>query len=105
LSAPTQAQEGVDGSADSLDRNDRALLLSVLKTRLPDPQYARFRGLARPRPGVYCGEVSTRGQDGEYSEFARFAVETKIRQVTIVPTADPARAATILRMIDDRCRR
>jgi hypothetical protein len=30
LIAPAQAQEVVDGSADSLDRNDRALLLSVL---------------------------------------------------------------------------
>jgi hypothetical protein len=103
LTAPAQAQEVVDGSADSLDRNDRALLLSVLKNRLPDPQSARLRGLVQPKPGVYCGEVSTRGRDGEYGEFTRFVVETKIRQVTVASTTDPTRIAMILRMIADRC--
>jgi hypothetical protein len=103
LSAPAHAQEVVDGSADSLDRNDRALLLSVLKSRLPDPQSARLRGLVQPKPGVYCGEVSTKGREGEYHEFSRFVVETKIRQATIAPTSDPTRIAMILRMIADRC--
>ena len=104
LGAPAQAQEVVDGSADRLDRSDRALLLSVLKNRLPDPQSARLRGLVQPKPGVYCGEVSTKGSDGEYREFTRFVVETKIRQATIAPTTDPTRVAMILRMIEDRCR-
>jgi hypothetical protein len=48
--------------------------------------------------------VSTKGRDGEYREFSRFVVETKIRQATITPTTDPTRVAMILRMIDDRCR-
>ncbi len=104
LIAQAQAQTVVDGSDRSLDPNDRALLLSVLKSRLPDPQSAQVRSIVQGRPGVYCGEVSTRGRDGELGEFTRFVVETKIRQVTVTPTTDPARIAMILRMVQERCR-
>jgi hypothetical protein len=62
------------------------------------------RSIVQTKPGVYCGEVSTKGRDGEYQEFTRFVVETKIRQTTIAPTADPTRLTMILRMIEDRCR-
>jgi hypothetical protein len=46
--------------------------------------------------------VSTKGRDGDYGEFTRFVVETKIRQATVAPTTDPTRIAMILRMIADR---
>jgi hypothetical protein len=102
--APVQAQTVVDGSDKSLASTDLALLLSVLKSKLPAPRSAQVRGIVEAKPGVYCGEVSTRGRDGKYGEFARFAVETKIRQATVTPTTDPARVVMILRMIDDLCR-
>ncbi len=104
LADPAQSQVVVDGSDRAFDSSDRALLLSVLKSKLRDPKTARVRGIVQTKPGVYCGEVSTRGRDGEYGDFTRFVVETKIRQATITPTSDPARAAMILRMIEDRCR-
>ncbi len=104
IATPAQSQVVVDGSDSSFDTSDRALLLSVLKSKLRDPKTARVRGIVQTKPGVYCGEVSTRGRDGEYGDFTRFVVETKIRQATIIPTSDPARAAMILRMIEDRCR-
>jgi hypothetical protein len=56
------------------------------------------------QPGVYCGEVSTRGEGGEYGPFTRFVVETKVRNATIAPANDPARGAILTRMIDARCR-
>ena len=101
---PAPSQTVVDASDRSFDSSERALLLSVLKRRLPDPASALVRGIVQVKPGVYCGEVSTKGRDGEYREFSRFVVETKIRQATITPTADPTRVAMILRMIEDRCR-
>ena len=102
--APAPAQTVVDASDRSFDTSERALLLSVLKRRLPDSASARVRSIVQTKPGVYCGEVSTKGSDGEYREFTRFVVETKIRQTTIAPTADPTRLTMILRMIEDRCR-
>jgi hypothetical protein len=104
LAAPTQAQTVVDESDKGIESNDRALLLSILKSRLPDPQGALLRSIAQPKPGVYCGEVATRGRNGEPGEFTRFVVETKIRQVTVTPTTDPARIAMIQQMIEERCR-
>ena len=104
MAAPAQSQVVVDGSDRSFDFSDRALLLSVLQSKLPDPKTARVRGIVQTKPGVYCGEVSTRVRDGEYGDFTRFVVETKIRQATIIPTSNPARAAMIQRMIEDRCR-
>ena len=102
--APIQAQTVVDGSDKSLASTDLALLLSVLKSKLPAPKSAQIRGIVEAKPGVYCGEVSTRGRDGKYGEFARFAVETKIRQATVTPTTDPARVEMILSMINHLCR-
>ena len=103
--APAQSQIVVDGSDSTFDPSARALLLSVLKSRLLNPQTAQLRGIVQTQPGVYCGEVRIQGRNGEYGDFSRFVVETKIRQATIIPTSDPARTAMILRMIEDRCHR
>ncbi len=110
VSAPAQAQTVIDGSDRGLLRGELPLLISVLERGLTRSDgrgaatTARVRGIIQAKPGVYCGEVSTRGRDGEYGKFTRFVVETKIRQATIAPVNDPERAAMILKMIDARCR-
>ncbi len=106
VSSPAQAQTVIDGS----DQGLLPLLVSVLRRGLTrsdgrgNPQDARIRNIVETEPGVYCGEVSTRGRDGEYGQFTRFVVETKIRNATIAPANDPARVAMVMRMIDACCR-
>ena len=110
MSAPAQAQTVVDGSDRGLLRGELPLLTSVLERGLTRSDgrgaatTARVRGIVQAKPGIYCGEVSTRGRDGEYGKFTRFVVETKIRQATIAPVNDPERALMIQKMIDARCR-
>jgi hypothetical protein len=105
-----QAQTVIDGSDQGLLRGELPLLMSVLERGLTRSDArgaattARVRGIVQPEPGIYCGEVSTRGRDGQYGPFTRFVAETKIRQATIAPVNDPERAAMIQRMIDARCR-
>ncbi len=107
---PAQAQTVVDGSDQGLRRGELPLLLSVLKRGLTrtdgrgNAQSAQVRSIIQTKPGVYCGEVRTRGPDGQYGPFTRFVAETKIRQATIEPVSDPERVTMILRMIDARCR-
>jgi hypothetical protein len=108
-SGPVQAQTVIDGSDQGLLPGQVPLLVSVLRRGLTrsdgrgSPQDARVRNIVEAQPGVYCGEVSTRGGDGEYGPFTRFVVETKIRNATIAPANDPARGAMLQRMIDARC--
>ncbi len=108
---PAQAQTVVDGSDQGLARGELPLLMSVLTRGLTrsdgrgSAQSARVRGIVQAKPRVYCGEVSTRGRDGQYGPFTRFVVETKIRNATIAPTNDPARDAMLRRMINARCSR
>jgi hypothetical protein len=110
MHAPAQAQTVVDGSDQGLLRGELPLLLSVLKRGLTrsdgrgNPQSAQVRNIVQVKPGVYCGEVSTRGRNGQYGPFTRFVVETKIRQATIEPVDDLERLSMMLRMIEDRCR-
>ena len=110
VSSPAQAQTVIDGSDQGLLPGQLPLLVSVLRRGLTrsdgrgNPQDARVRNIVEAEPGVYCGEVSTRGRDGEYGQFTRFVVETKIRNATIAPANDPARVAMVMRMIDARCR-
>ncbi len=106
VSSPAQAQTVIDGS----DQGLLPLLVSVLRRGLTrsdgrgNPQDARIRNIVEAEPGVYCGEVSTRGRDGQYGVFTRFVVETKIRNATIAPANDPTRVAMVMRMIAARCR-
>ena len=109
LSQPAQAQSVIDASDQDLARGELPLLLSVLTRGLTRSDGrgsaggARVRGITQATPGVYCGEVSTQGRDGQYGPFTRFVVETKIRNATIAPTNDPARDAMLRRMINARC--
>jgi hypothetical protein len=110
LLQPAQTQTVIDESDQGLARGELPLLLSVLARGLTrsdgrgSAETARVRVLVQARPGVYCGEVSTQGRDGQYGPFTQFVVETKIRNATIAPTNDPARDAMLRRMIDTRCR-
>jgi hypothetical protein len=110
MSAPAQAQTVIDGSDQGLLRGELPLLTSVLERGLTRTDgrgaatTARVRGIVQAKPGVYCGEVSTRDRGGSYGKFTRFVVETKIRQATIAPVNDPDRALMIQKMIDARCR-
>jgi hypothetical protein len=110
FSAPVQAQTVVDGSAQKLLPGQLPFLLSVLERGLTrsdgrgDAETARVRGIVEARPGVYCGQVSTQGRNGEYGRFTQFVVETKIRNATVAPVDDPGREAMMLAMIKARCR-
>src|SRR5688500_13007668 len=98
-----QAQTVIDGSDQGLLRGELPLLISVLERGLTRSDArgaattARVRGIVQAEPGVYCGEVSTRGRDGRYGPFTRFVAETKIRQATIAPVNDPDRVLMIHR--------
>ena len=110
LFVPARAQTVIDGSEQGLLRGELPLLISVLERGLTRSDArgaattARVRGIVQPEPGIYCGEVSTRGPDGLYGPFTRFVVETKIRQATIAPVNDLERGLMIQKMIDARCR-
>ena len=109
MSAPAEAQTVIDGSDQGLLRGELPLLMSVLERGLTRSDgrgaaaTARVRGITQAKPRVYCGEVSTRGRDGQYGPFTRFVAETKIRQATIAPVNDPERVSMILKMIEARC--
>ncbi len=109
VSTPAQAQTIIDGSDRGLLRGELPLVLSVLQRGLTRSDgrggatTARVRGIVQAKPGVYCGEVSTRDRGGEYGPFTRFVVETKIRNATIAPVNHPTRDAMLQRMIDARC--
>lgn len=109
LSGSAQAQAVVDGSDEGLARGEVPLLLSVLERGLTRSDgrgaatTARVRRIVQAKPGVYCGEVSTRDSGDAYGPFTRFVVETTTRNATVAPVNDPARDAMLRRMIDARC--